>query len=505
MGEWFLFQKINFFNLTNNIKGLSNSLFQINENLLLQQNNEGVSLFEKLINKDFSNNSCERIMAISCLFKKDFSKYLNVPLSNGFLFKEEIFFNPKAFYVLKFLLDQNYINFNEKINYVYEDENENKEVTIETTGLFLSILNNNILALQYADENHNYAFKFIDNFKRTFLSYTLLNTEVHDLILNIVIKHSTPQILDVDGYDPIEYCLHSFKKEFHQYDQQEKQKISLNVHKAIRAYKYNIANSIYSKRPNILVQSILENDQKFIDYLFNHLLFVNLNAQDRFGFAPIDYISKTYNKDLLKIFSNYEKKYCENYLLYKRKNYFHLDEMYHINFLSAPFMIQFKNEKFNVNHYLNFFCHCINEYKIPLDFTNQYGNTFLHMICHYMSKNFESYFQIFKFFIQKCKMNPLILNDSQQSPISLISDQKHKTLVIAYLKTQNINYVESHVKHFEDYKNEIKQKMDLANKENKQNIITLDLTKELELNPINLEQEAMDFNEEKMLEFNFEE
>lgn len=394
------------------------------------------NLIELCFKSDLCEQNAELMKIFITLIQKgivNINRFFNEKLESGNTLKEEIFISQEAFPILKTFLEHGFVSFEEKYELI-EKDNIVEEQKYNGIYFFLSLINNNIPAIQLAYLYFPQIFNYRDENGNTFLPYAIFNS--NETILNMVLENSNPNLKNEDGRDQIENCFYFLKDEFYENYNKDIYDISddhfnnviKNLLKTITYFKYDILNPYYNKN-NVVVDAILERNLQFVDLCFNRF-FINL-ASTRYGYSLIDVIAKTYNFEGIKKFKNFEQKYNHNYLFInndqKHKTY--------INFLNAPLFLC-EEEDFQEKIYCHFFNQCINEFDLDIHETNKYGNSYLHMICYHLKENFEKYFYVFKFFIEKYKLSPLVRNNFSQTPIDLIEQENHRNIVIKYLETQ---------------------------------------------------------------------
>ena len=440
MSSWLSYQIIKNLIKKRKIDKIQEIFLKEKESYFFKKRNS-TNLIELCFKSDLCEKNAELMKIFIILIQKgviNINRFFNEKLESGNTLKEEIFISQEAFSILKIFLEYGFVSFEEKYEVIEKDNNITKEQKYNSIYFFLSLINNNVPAIQLAHLYFPQIFNYRDENGNIFLPYAIFNS--NETILNMVLENSNPNLKNKEGKDQIENCFYFLKDEFYENYNKDIYDISninfnnviKNLLKTITYFNYDILNPYYNQN-NVVIDAILERNIQFVNLCFNRF-FINLSST-RYGYSLIDVIAKTYNFEGIKKFKDFEQKYNHNYLFInndqKHKTY--------INFLNAPLFLR-NEEIFQEKTYCHFFNQCINEFNLDIHATNKYGNNYLHMICYHLKEDFEKYFYVLKFFIEKYKLNPLTTNNFSQTPIDLIEKEDYRNIIIKYLETQGYYY-----------------------------------------------------------------
>ena len=430
-----------------NIKKLK-SFFKNESDLeiLFYNDNLNTTLIEEILLSDYENNNHKMIRFFSSFFSKypnfknklfDFEIELE---GKNYKFKEVIFLVSDCFLSLEYLLDHKLISVEEEIS--VEFEIGNKTQTIKTILPYYSFIYSNNRAIQYFLLRIPNLFKYRDSINNQFLFYALTSSE--DGCIDLLIETCSNS---VDCLEKAFFYLERLLNDRPYLDLRSENVnvVVSNINRFISLTELNVNNIVYNQNTSIIVNAILNNNIKFLDVLF-YRCFVDFSKTFR-HYHLVDIASKFFKLEILKKLKEYKRGYHIDFFTpintYKGKLY--------VDYLDIPYyLILSENDNFDFNKYEELIDFCIKELKVDLNNINQHGNGHLHSLCSVLSNNFNEYFKVFKLFIDKFKLDPLLLNDANRTPLSYIKDKKHYTKAVKYLKTKGINYEESFAKKYEN-------------------------------------------------------
>lgn len=393
---------------------------------LYSLNKEGLSLLERLIEKDIEKDCFKFTKLLFKIFYHDKEKILNFQLSSGFTLKEEIYLYPEYVSLFDFLIDK-------KIMSVH-DEYFNKKENVNTNYLFLSILNNNFRLVQKAqllDENIIYQR---DKNNNSLFSFALLHGSNQLISLFLNKKKLNLKELNNQDLDPIAFTLSRFRdmlnKNLSLYSNKlEMDRVISNIHTACVFFNYKINKPTNHKAKPILFETIEQEDFRFLDLLHNRFL---VSFKDTYKlYHPFDYACKTMNFDLCLKFFEYQKKYNTNYINIDNKN----KGKSYVNCLGSVYILC--DKKVDVNDFRTFFHKMSN--KLNITHKNSYGYNHLHALCANLTQeNFAFLSEVLVFLIKELRIHPLEMNRDRFHPFQLIQDRFLKEQVLWFLHNERL-------------------------------------------------------------------